>query len=111
MAAYAIFTSMASVSLKLYGRATKLDTAECRWLTFPRGPPLSSTLGIRQRGRQCLSIITADGHELRRIGPDVVAAKYPDFSKYHPTNAAVTPDGDFFISDGYGSSFIRHFDP
>lgn len=60
---------------------------------------------------QCLSINTADGHELRRIGPEAVAAKYPDISKYHPTNTAFTADGDFFISDGYGSSFIHHFDP
>jgi peptidylamidoglycolate lyase len=60
---------------------------------------------------QCLSINTADGHELRRIGLDAVAAKYPDASKYHPTNTAFTADGEFFISDGYGSSFIHHFDP
>jgi len=36
---------------------------------------------------------------------------YPDISKYHPTNTATLPDGDFFIADGYGSSFIHHFDP
>ena len=60
---------------------------------------------------QCLSINTADGHELRRIGPDAVAAKYPNINNYHPTNSAFTADGDFFISDGYGSSFIHHFDP
>jgi hypothetical protein len=40
-----------------------------------------------------------------------VASKYPSLSNYHPTNSAFTPDGDFFISDGYGSSFIHHFDP
>ncbi|MBI3475726.1 MAG: 6-bladed beta-propeller [Acidobacteria bacterium] len=60
---------------------------------------------------QCLSINTADGRELRRIGPDAVASKYPSLSNYHPTNSAFTPDGDFFISDGYGSSFVHHFDP
>ena len=60
---------------------------------------------------QCVSMCTADGHELRRLGPEAVAAKYPDLSKYHPTNSAVAPDGDFFVSDGYGSSFVHHFDP
>ena len=60
---------------------------------------------------QCLSINSADGHELKRIGPDAVASKYPDINKYHPTNAAFTADGEFFISDGYGSSFVHHFDP
>lgn len=60
---------------------------------------------------QCLSINTADGRELLRIGPDAVASKYPDIKNYHPTNSALAPEGDFFISDGYGSSFIHHFDP
>ncbi len=60
---------------------------------------------------QCLSINTPDGKELLRIGPDAVASKYPSLSNYHPTNSAFTPDGDFFISDGYGSAFIHHFDP
>ena len=60
---------------------------------------------------QCLSINTADGKEVLRIGPDAVASKYPNLNGYHPTNSAFTSDGDFFISDGYGSSFIHHFDP
>jgi peptidylamidoglycolate lyase len=60
---------------------------------------------------QCLSINTADGHVVRRIGPDAVAHKYPSINNYHPTNSAFTSDGDFFISDGYGSSFVHHFDP
>lgn len=66
---------------------------------------------ITDHDLQCLSINTSDGRELRRIGPDAVASKYPDLSKYHPTNSVFTPDGDFFISDGYGSSFVHHFDP
>jgi peptidylamidoglycolate lyase len=60
---------------------------------------------------QCVSMCTSDGHELRRIGPDAVAAKYPDIKKYRPTNSAVTADGDFFVTDGYGSSLVHHFDP
>ena len=60
---------------------------------------------------QCVSMCTAEGHELRRLGPDAVSSKYPDLSKYHPTNSAVTSDGDFYVSDGYGSSFVHHFDP
>jgi peptidylamidoglycolate lyase len=60
---------------------------------------------------QVVSMCNADGHELRRLGPDAVASKYPDLSKYHPTNSALAPDGDFFVSDGYGSSFVHHFDP
>jgi len=60
---------------------------------------------------QCVSVCTPDGKELRRTGPEALAAKYPDLKRYHPTNSAVMPDGDFFISDGYGSSFVHHMDP
>jgi hypothetical protein len=28
-----------------------------------------------------------------------------------PTNTAMMPDGDFFVSDGYGTSYVHHFDP
>jgi peptidylamidoglycolate lyase len=60
---------------------------------------------------QCVSVCSADGRELRRTGPEALATKYSDLKKYHPTNSAVLPEGDFFISDGYGSSFVHHMDP
>lgn len=39
----------------------------------------------------------------------------PDFYKgkdlpYRPSNVAVAPNGDVYLSDGYGSYFIHHFD-
>jgi hypothetical protein len=58
-----------------------------------------------------VSVCTSGGKELRLIGPDAVAAKYSDLSKYHPTCTAILLDGDFYVADGYGSSFIHHFDP
>lgn len=66
---------------------------------------------ITDHTRQVVSVCTADGRELLRVGPEALKSKYPDLSKYHPTNTATLPDGDFFISDGYGSSFVHHFDP
>ena len=66
---------------------------------------------IVDRDRQVLSLCTSAGDELRRLDPDVLKSKYPDMDKYHPSCVAILPDGDFFVSDGYGSSFIHHFDP
>jgi peptidylamidoglycolate lyase len=66
---------------------------------------------ITDHDLQCLSVCSADGREMRRIGPEAVASRYPSLKDYHPTNSALAPDGDFFISDGYGSSFVHHFDP
>jgi peptidylamidoglycolate lyase len=66
---------------------------------------------ITDQNMQIVSVCTAEGKELLRVGPQALASVYPDLSKYHPTNTATMPDGDFFIADGYGSSFIHHFDP
>ena len=66
---------------------------------------------ITDHVRQQISVCSADGEELLRVGPEVLSSKYSDITKYHPTNTATLPDGDFFIADGYGSSFIHHLDP
>lgn len=68
-------------------------------------------LWLTDHGISVISLCAPDGRELRRLAPDALSSKYPDLSKYHPTNVAVMPDGDFFISDGYGSHFIHHVDP
>ncbi|CAN5560327.1 peptidyl-alpha-hydroxyglycine alpha-amidating lyase family protein [soil metagenome] len=37
--------------------------------------------------------------------------EYKDATKkYNPTNIAFAPNGDFFVSDGYGSGYIQKFD-
>src|SRR6267143_5736978 len=66
---------------------------------------------ITDHDLQCVSVCTADGRELHRTGPDALASKYHNLNQYHPTNSAFMPEGDFFISDGYGSSYVHHFDP
>jgi len=66
---------------------------------------------ITDHSRQLVSVCSPEGQELLHVGPEALSSKYPDITKYHPTNTATLPDGDFFIADGYGSSFIHHFDP
>ncbi|MBS1850794.1 MAG: 6-bladed beta-propeller [Acidobacteria bacterium] len=66
---------------------------------------------ITDHDLQCVAVHRGDGTLVRRTGPDAVAAKYPNINQYHPTNCAFTSEGEFFISDGYGSSFVHHFDP
>ena len=68
-------------------------------------------LWITDHQLSVISLVTPDGRELKRLNADALSSKYPDLTKYHATNVAVMKDGDFFISDGYGSHFIHHFDP
>jgi peptidylamidoglycolate lyase len=65
---------------------------------------------ITDHDRRVVSVCNADGDELRTFGAECVASAYTDINRYRPTNTAVTCDGDFFVSDGYGASLIHHFD-
>jgi peptidylamidoglycolate lyase len=100
------------------GKETVLTDAQSHVVLSSFAPPChiedhhgEDRYWITDHDVQCVSVCAPDGRELRRTGPDALAAKYPDLNKYHPTNSAVMPDGDFFISDGYGSSFVHHMDP
>jgi hypothetical protein len=83
--------------------------------------PAAHALEFDQRGGERLwvtdhqlsviSLLTPDGREERRLEPAALSKQYPDPTKYHATNVAVMPGGDFYISDGYGSHYIHHFDP
>ena len=68
---------------------------------------------------------TLEGEEVLRIGyPTESAAYQPDPSIvddvrryddqgnliYSPTNLAVAPNGDIYVTDGYGTYFINHYD-
>ncbi|HEY7303706.1 MAG TPA: hypothetical protein VH601_06325 [Bryobacteraceae bacterium] len=58
---------------------------------------------------------TLDGEEVFTLGYPKEAEPYskPDADgkplKYSPTNLAVAPSGDFYVGDGYGSSYINQY--
>ena len=39
-----------------------------------------------------------------------LSGKYPAKSRYRPTNASFSPDGGYFLGDGYGSNYVHQFD-
>src|SRR5882762_3079622 len=57
---------------------------------------------------------TLNGEEVFSIGyPDVSEAYKPGADgkkpKYSPTNLAIAPNGDLYVGDGYGSSYINQY--
>jgi sugar lactone lactonase YvrE len=52
---------------------------------------------------------TLDGREVWTLGTGQVGADGQPFNR--PTDIALTPEGDFYISDGYGNRRVHHFDP
>ncbi len=52
---------------------------------------------------------TLDGEELLRIGVPTESGVYPDPATFKPTNTAVAPNGDIYVADGYGLSYIHRY--
>jgi sugar lactone lactonase YvrE len=60
--------------------------------------------------RHCLVKCTLDGRELWTLGePGRVGREGEPFNR--PTDVDFAPEGDFYVSDGYGNSRVHHYDP
>ena len=60
--------------------------------------------------RPCTVKFTLTGEEIRRWGKPEGTDQYGPETKYLGTNVAFTPDGGFFVGDGYGSSYLVKYD-
>ena len=54
--------------------------------------------------------LSLDGQVAWSIGVPRESGVYEHGAPYVPTNIAFAPDGGFFVGDGYGSSYIHHYD-
>ena len=52
---------------------------------------------------------TLDGEDVFRLGVPEASGLYNTEGEYRPTNIAVAPDGDFYVGDGYGKSWIHQY--
>jgi hypothetical protein len=50
-----------------------------------------------------------EGEEVFRLGYPEESGLYNNAGEYHPTNVATAPNGDFYVSDGYGKSWIQQY--
>lgn len=50
-----------------------------------------------------------EGRTVWQFGMPTQEAAYKNESQWCPTNVAFAPDGDFFVGDGYGSSYVMRF--
>jgi hypothetical protein len=53
--------------------------------------------------------MTLDGEVLWTIGCPMKTGFYKNEGEYHPTSVAVAPNGDVFVADGYGKSWVHKF--
>ena len=52
---------------------------------------------------------TLKGEVLATIGVPMESGRYEDAGQYHPTSVVVAPNGDIYVADGYGRSWIHRF--
>jgi hypothetical protein len=60
--------------------------------------------------RHLFAKTTLDGKELWRKWAPEQCTGYTMAGEFNPTNIAIAPNGDFFVADGYGKSFIHQYD-
>ena len=67
-------------------------------------------LYLTDLSRPCTAKFTLTGEEVRRWGKPAGTHQYGPGAKYLATNVAFTPDGGFFVGDGYGSDHLIRYD-
>jgi hypothetical protein len=60
--------------------------------------------------RHLFAKTTLDGKELWRKWAPEQCNGYTMPGEFNPTNIAIAPNGDFYVADGYGKSFIHQYD-
>ena len=61
------------------------------------------------RGKRIVKF-TLDGDVVWTLdGPPMDTNLYDDTNRYNPTAVTVAPNGDFYVADGYGLSYVHHY--
>ncbi|MBI3817546.1 MAG: peptidase [Planctomycetes bacterium] len=54
--------------------------------------------------------ITLEGKIVLELGCPMESGNYKSEGDYHPTSTVVAPNGDIFVGDGYGQSWVHQYD-
>jgi DNA-binding beta-propeller fold protein YncE len=54
---------------------------------------------------------TLDGDVVFELGPPPMPEVYPDADAYRPTEVCVAPNGNIYVGDGYGRSYVHQYGP
>jgi hypothetical protein len=66
-------------------------------------------LYLADPARHLMTKTTLDGKEIFTLKFPEESGLYNDANEYHPTNVATAPNGDFYVADGYGKSWIHQY--
>jgi hypothetical protein len=66
-------------------------------------------LYLADPSRHLVKKTTLEGKEIFTLKVPMESGCYNNEGEYHPTNVATAPNGDFYIADGYGKSWIHQY--
>jgi len=69
----------------------------------------SEFLYVTDTDRGLMVKLTLEGEELLSLGTPDLPDVYDEQRKYVPTDVAVGPNGDIYVSDGYGQSWVHQY--
>ncbi len=67
-------------------------------------------LYLTDTAQRCVVKTTLEGEQVWRMDWPKDIGLYQEAKQYCPTNVGFAPNGDFYVADGYGSSYIHHYD-
>lgn len=82
---------------------------DCGWV-LDRNRPDNQWKNKWYRQNGFISKLTLDGKLVYTIGHPVTLGIYTMDMRFQPTDITIAPNGDLYVTDGYGSDFVIHYD-
>lgn len=82
---------------------------DCGWV-LDRNRPDNQWKNKWYRQNGFISKLTLDGKLVYTIGHPITLGIYTPEMRYQPTDICIAPNGDLYVTDGYGSDFVIHYD-
>ena len=86
-----------------------LYVVDCGWV-LDRNRPDDQWQNKWYRQNGFISKLTIDGKLVYTIGHPVTIGIYTPDMRFQPTDITIAPNGDIYVTDGYGSDYVIHYD-
>ncbi|MGJ8693721.1 MAG: 6-bladed beta-propeller [Thalassotalea sp.] len=98
-----------SVKLNTENGEDFLYVVDCGWV-LDRNRPDNQWQNKWYRQNGFISKLTLDGKLVYTIGHPVTIGIYTPEMRFQPTDITIAPNGDLYVTDGYGSDYVIHYD-
>lgn len=98
-----------SIKLSVENGEDFMYVVDCGWV-LDRNRPDDKWENKWYRQNGFISKLTLDGKLIYTIGHPVTLGIYTMDMRFQPTDITIAPNGDLYVTDGYGSDYVIHYD-